>query len=1132
MRSKFLGLILLSGNIFFPVESLFSQSNNSISLVHPNIVPVTPEAAAMERYVNYPVSYSTGIPDINIPLYEIKVGDITLPISLSYHAAGLKPHEYSGWAGTGWTLNAEPSVMRNIEGIPDDEEPKKGYNFHNHKDYELFANTSSGKKNMRDMIDLKKYDENPDRFTFKLADESGNFYLSENKGLIIHPAQDIEISKGYASRKDFPDFTVTNKRGIKYFFGGEENYYERTGDYITRWMCKEISSPVTKAKISFEYNSCRRDISSNIPNHYIIIEDQISNATVAYLTDFRDGSHYRYTISENNTLTYLSRGTNYQTAPRPYTSNALSEKKPSAIRFDNGSVIFEAYSCRQLYTMTVKDKDENIVRTIEFFISPYNSGTALTKLDSVYIHATGCETRVYKFTYHDPDGVPRIGVQTIDHWGFYNGRSTMGNRTSETMVPTISAEILTSAIMGGTPKKFSFKYDGANRESDESSAKVGILTSITDSQGTKTEFTYEGNKTGINIYDGCTCDTCCTDIPVGGLRIKRIIVRDMISSEVSFRNFTYSYNFFKKDWGVPKSKYMLTSNDYAYTQYKRTYTNNNGFHSDSRLRIWYSMPISGITYNNGSAVLYEKVTESIHSSKGTGTQKNIYHYNNLFLPQYGWCGGGKSDPKYCNVRPVAEHPYDKDDQGDYRKGLLSKVENYANDSLVAQTEYEYAHAENSTKRIRIAKPYRQRTVEFNRPVPNEDDFINSNDNEIYVREPWYLDTGWMNLTKETARTFFPGGKEVTTTREYTYTEKYEWGLDIGIDGNEEVEIRDCWYPIKIKTYGSTGTPIYDRYLYSGTPYALAYYDIPYIHFYPEDLVGDTYIRDDIIEHRRIIGTDTTYVRKKYKGMYPELIKTKSKPGPDFDVRLRYHQYDNYGNVADVSDAEDKHTCYIWSYNNQYPIARFEGISYGALLQYLNKDATWIKDLGNKNIPAESDFQLLNNLSVSNVLSYIYTYKPLLGLATSIREPNGFTTFYEYDNFGRMKKAYRKENGQTKLLEENDYYLVSRGGESASQYPLLNTWFNDNIYGSILKAGNTEFEILIEGGSGNFSYLWTLENLDGNIYETKNTQNSWVTVKLIYIEDKTKAKINRLRCKVKDNKTLSEKEAVVWFYVDK
>ena len=58
--------------------------------------------------------------DITIPLYTIKAGDLELPITLTYHSAGIKLHQLSGWVGTNWTLNAEPSVMREIKGIPDD----------------------------------------------------------------------------------------------------------------------------------------------------------------------------------------------------------------------------------------------------------------------------------------------------------------------------------------------------------------------------------------------------------------------------------------------------------------------------------------------------------------------------------------------------------------------------------------------------------------------------------------------------------------------------------------------------------------------------------------------------------------------------------------------------------------------------------------------------------------------------------------------------------------------------------------------------------------------------------------------------------------------------------------------------
>lgn len=45
-----------------------------------NILPLSPQAASLARYGEYPVSHATGIPDITIPIYEIKLGDFTLLI--------------------------------------------------------------------------------------------------------------------------------------------------------------------------------------------------------------------------------------------------------------------------------------------------------------------------------------------------------------------------------------------------------------------------------------------------------------------------------------------------------------------------------------------------------------------------------------------------------------------------------------------------------------------------------------------------------------------------------------------------------------------------------------------------------------------------------------------------------------------------------------------------------------------------------------------------------------------------------------------------------------------------------------------------------------------------------------------
>src|SRR5882757_1151737 len=64
----------------------------------------SPTAASLGKYVDIPVSYHTGMPQIDIPVYTIKSGPLSLPISVSYHASGLKVMEPAGWVGAGWAL--------------------------------------------------------------------------------------------------------------------------------------------------------------------------------------------------------------------------------------------------------------------------------------------------------------------------------------------------------------------------------------------------------------------------------------------------------------------------------------------------------------------------------------------------------------------------------------------------------------------------------------------------------------------------------------------------------------------------------------------------------------------------------------------------------------------------------------------------------------------------------------------------------------------------------------------------------------------------------------------------------------------------------------------------------------------
>src|SRR5258708_7501564 len=85
----------------------------------PKIVPPSPNAEAFSKYGDIPVSTYTGIPDITIPLYEINVRDIHVPISLSYHASGIKVGEEASRIGLGWVINCGGLINRKIINLYD-----------------------------------------------------------------------------------------------------------------------------------------------------------------------------------------------------------------------------------------------------------------------------------------------------------------------------------------------------------------------------------------------------------------------------------------------------------------------------------------------------------------------------------------------------------------------------------------------------------------------------------------------------------------------------------------------------------------------------------------------------------------------------------------------------------------------------------------------------------------------------------------------------------------------------------------------------------------------------------------------------------------------------------------------------
>jgi len=86
----------------------------------PQVVPPSPEASALFKFNEIPVSLNNGLHNTTIPLLEIKSGGVNIPISLSYHSRGVQVSEIASRVGTGWTLSYGGMISRQIRGLPDD----------------------------------------------------------------------------------------------------------------------------------------------------------------------------------------------------------------------------------------------------------------------------------------------------------------------------------------------------------------------------------------------------------------------------------------------------------------------------------------------------------------------------------------------------------------------------------------------------------------------------------------------------------------------------------------------------------------------------------------------------------------------------------------------------------------------------------------------------------------------------------------------------------------------------------------------------------------------------------------------------------------------------------------------------
>ena len=504
----------------------FSQTGAEM----PNIIPPSPNAQTFLKYGEFPVSNYTGVPDITIPIYTIKLKDLSIPIGISYNASGIRVDEEASRVGLGWILNAGGLITHTIMGRFNDFDRDAYFN----KQYPMFDMTGwlpypAGLKKYTvgswwtefpyNLISIEnKYifyrtlgndnfscqtalDLAPDVFNYNFMGYTGKFIFNRD-GKIIQERQDdnftiellsIEPNVSYddaRSKKTLKSWRITTPDGTKYNFSQTEECIPQqlaSEKYNSTFYLTSIET-VTGTVVNFVYKKSPVGIFNKI------IGFTQGTGTLSQINNF---SWATFEVVYLDEITYPNGSIKFNYLSDREDCSTEMRLKSISIYENNGNT--SQWNFTQNYF--VANTTTNEIMTLNDLKNrlPGGGGTYYTdnwknkrlKLSEL-THSSNSsnEKEKYQFVYNE-DKLPNKLSTSQDHWGYYNGRNNYG------LIPAFSQNISQKT---GTIEVQGVGI-GANREPSEQYNQAFILKRIIYPTGGKTEFTYESNKYKTNDFE-------------------------------------------------------------------------------------------------------------------------------------------------------------------------------------------------------------------------------------------------------------------------------------------------------------------------------------------------------------------------------------------------------------------------------------------------------------------------------------------------------------------------------------------------------------------------------------------------------------------------------------------------------
>ncbi|MDD7887092.1 hypothetical protein [Flavivirga sp. 57AJ16] len=422
-----------------------------------NFVPSAPEVSAIQKFGNYPVSESTGVPSLSVPIYSYSnsTSKLALSISLDYHLGGVKVNERASREGLGWALNAGGVISRSVRGIYD-EEASFGFINYSPPQTEDGGNVPSA----RDLRPFNRMyanvqDSQADVFSYSFGGKSGKFQLGRNGDLLLLNMSNIKIEKYIGDTGVISDgiigFTITDDDGLKYYFNKPEitqTWVLPNHIYTTSWFLTKIESLGSAGKsIDIEYE-----------------EESMSN----------------YSYSTSQTSYNRVDGTGNEIFNSNTSSVNIQTWRVKKIKFPNEVNVDFQYSTTSpneghLSSITVTDDQDKE----KGFLFDYDQSLNRLTLKSVTPFADSNTNTMPPYTFEYIGSLPSYFSTGFDHWGYNNGSPYGG----------IPREVFPNGLGHGI-----WELPGISRDTDSTYVKYGSLKKISYPTGGATIFDMEANQ--------------------------------------------------------------------------------------------------------------------------------------------------------------------------------------------------------------------------------------------------------------------------------------------------------------------------------------------------------------------------------------------------------------------------------------------------------------------------------------------------------------------------------------------------------------------------------------------------------------------------------------------------------------